>query len=461
MNRYWGWQITSDRLALVLATEPAPASWQSLTMVVRFGPSHHRCAHRSIQPRSTLAFDYLSVFFFFILFLPTVVLLNQWTMTFPRNGIVGGEAVGAVVAAAAFTAPINRHHHHHRNRCRYYYQCKQQGIRRRRRTRTTTTTTTTVSSLPDMYAELAQKTLDVPAWPASEGRRKQFTERPDGSLTPVAFEDGHGTIGVFGMLSTNDNAMAILQPCCDAFELFRKDVESALGQCMDSSYTETDSPSRRQLQAIPQPMGSHHITVSMIHEHPSLLKTEEERKRWRPLSTEQIEQLVDGLSSNDFAKPQLTLHSLLWTPDGALIAGFVESDNDSSDSVNDHGGDNDGDSSINTKHAGFASLRSSTIGMSRSIVGELTSLPKNLIHATIGRVLGLDGDPPSSQEQAVLNDLVRRHNNEILPRVVQSVRASGGTFTMETVSMVRNDVFFMFEYTEYGPFQLLGSQGCV
>jgi hypothetical protein len=74
-----------------------------------------------------------------------------------------------------------------------------------------------------------------------------------------------------------------------------------------------------------------HLTIAIFPEHPQILSTtSEEIKYWVPTSEDTMYGLVKHLDQYVFStakklKPSnLQLHSILLTPDGAMIAGFTE-----------------------------------------------------------------------------------------------------------------------------------------
>ena len=90
--------------------------------------------------------------------------------------------------------------------------------------------------------------------------------------------------------------------------------------------------------------------------------------------------------------------------------------------------------------------------MSQEVLGDvLTTRPKNLIHATIGRIVALPSNASDRQYQ-LLTELAAEYNQDILPRVVHSIREeakSGGVFTMQELSLARNIIWMLKEYKEY------------
>lgn len=179
---------------------------------------------------------------------------------------------------------------------------------------------------------------------------------------------------------------------------------------------------------------SYHICVSVFHEHPSLLP-EEERRKWRRVDERLGERLAAALraSTGALAPPTLQLDSLSITADGAFIAGFVDD-----------------------AHGAFAALRAAAGRCGEETIGgELTSRPKALIHVTLGRLLGVPAALSDEQRERIAH-LVRRHNAHVLPaRVARAPHA----LTMHSLSLARDQVWWMTEYSLLDTWPLDGSWG--
>lgn len=260
-------------------------------------------------------------------------------------------------------------------------------------------------------------------WPHAEGIRASFREDEHGILQPPAFEDGHGPIGVYAMLQDNADAMAVLRWCQAAFD----DITASLCQVL----TPTQQEQLMGCLRIVPDERSLHTCVSVFHEHPSLLKDDEQRAAWRAVDQDLAHSLATALSAchATSARPLLALDSLSLTADGALIAGFVD------DEV-----------------AAFGELRtsSSDVGV-QAIGGTLTSRPKTLIHVTLGRLLGRPDDMSDEQDEAFAAK-IRRFNSETLPQMV--ARSSPRTFELRACSLVRDSVWLMTDFIEYARWPL-------
>jgi hypothetical protein len=369
--------------------------------------------------------------------------------------------------------------------------------------------------LSQVYADLAQRTNQLETWPDSKAfceqclvprtilptNTKSSDDDPHTSIrvssttttttvyTLPEFTDGHGPVGIFALLHNNDIARSILKLCDEAFDEFCHDVcNDILRLGTDNSNNNEQQQQRNAmkenwiLQTLPT---SHHITVAMIQEHPQFLRggNKDDLKKWRPLSNTFLLELSDKLrhyhqtvffsssSNNEISSPsslpppppqmELQLDSVLWTPDGAMIAGFIDKN----------------ESSLSSS---FQQLRESSLDIVRREMGGdlMTSRPKNLIHVTLGRIVGLPPPPPpgerpmtstkttvtQSQQQKeqskALTELCRRYNTEYLPTLVDSIQkhhATGGCFPLSHLSVARNKIWMMQDYMEYATWPLIGT----
>ena len=207
------------------------------------------------------------------------------------------------------------------------------------------------SDLPALYANIRRQANEAAtSWPAATPIASRCVRQPDGRLQPPAFDDGHGPIGAYAMLTAADN-LAVLRWCRSAFERFIAEFEAVL----------TSEEQRRtmasELWLVEE--RSWHTCVAVFHEHPSLLK-DDELSKWRAVDQALVLQLAGAVreGTRHLAAPQLTLDSLSICADGALIAGFRD----------------DPDHSFAALRAASAASAVATLG------GELTSRPKALIH---------------------------------------------------------------------------------
>lgn len=288
-----------------------------------------------------------------------------------------------------------------------------------------------VDSLSSVYKKMASRALQVPSWPDSATSNKLF--RRNGSYVIPTFPITEAPLAVAALLDHNHSARRILKDCDRVFETFLSEIQIALSSSMHL----TRNLERNVWRITP---GTHHITVAVFQEHPSLLLDETDRGRWRPVQENVAEQVFSELSShqqnNDrLMAPMLQLDSLLITGDGVMIAGFVD------------------------RLESFQKIRLSCLEIARSVIGELTSRPKKLMHVTLGRVLAMP-DGINVNEQQAVNELVRTYNTRILPEKVVSMRKSlpdDASFWLTEVTMIRDVVWMLREIKYYGSWSFVRS----
>lgn len=245
-------------------------------------------------------------------------------------------------------------------------------------------------SLRSLYKELRAKTFSAAAanhWPDRSSRASLGRGLTSNAthVWPNRFNE-HGPLQVAAFLDKNVAAMALIQKVRhDVFEPFVASVLDALGK-----------PARERVAAGVYWPASHslHVVMTVFSEHPSLLD-EAQRQRWQPVSVKQEQMLatrvricarsllhLPRLDAYRFvsrmcqlrttvlapgATPPLAIdfRGCIVTPDGSMIATFVEADTGAS--------------------LGDLRTRLSTAGTTE--LGELNSRPKKLIHVTVGRLL--------------------------------------------------------------------------
>jgi len=313
-----------------------------------------------------------------------------------------------------------------------------------------------IESLSKSYKEIAKTALVVENWP--EGNSIFFKDE-DGVFTIPSFPEEDAPLAVVAMLDRNENARNILSECGKIFASFLSDLRAALvGSAADydsnenktdaigsgtESFVGFDNTTSSLTAEIDRciwrvPVGTHHITVAVFQEHPSILARESDKQKWRRVEEDVAEEVFSQVSSYQeensvvIGAPILHLESLLLTRDGALLAGFVDTSPSSS----------------------FQHLRTSALQIAASIVdGDLTSRPKNLIHVTLGRLLALPEDLSDAQRTEA-NSLVRRYNTEILPAQTsylhESIQPQGATFELTELTMIRDIVWTLQKIREYG-----------
>ena len=135
------------------------------------------------------------------------------------------------------------------------------------------------ANLQGAYANIrAQCDEKALGWPHAEGIRSSFREDEHGMLRPPAFEDGHGPVGVYAMLQENSEALAVLRWCRAAFD----DVTASLCEVLSPAQQEQ---LMGRLRIVPEER-AYHTCVSVFHEHPSLLKDDEQRRAWQPVDAD-------------------------------------------------------------------------------------------------------------------------------------------------------------------------------
>jgi hypothetical protein len=293
--------------------------------------------------------------------------------------------------------------------------------------------------LSQTYREIAQRANQLERWPDSQ----QFCDdclvynEAIKTFHLPSFTDGNGPIGVFGLLHRNPKARSILTKCDVAFDAFCDEIQQNI---LDAEQQQQQQQQNGMKDWILQsPPTSHHISVLILQEHPSFLRTPEDLEKWRPISENRAHRLSTAFARDhetlSTSCPELELDSLLWTPDGAMIAAFIDTSSDQS----------------------FDRLRHSCRVIAQDELGDiLTTRPKNLIHSTIGRVIGLPSGASAAQHEA-LRALSRTYNEQVLPDLVESIREShhGGRFLLEEVSLARNTIWMLQEYIEYASWSLV------
>ena len=229
---------------------------------------------------------------------------------------------------------------------------------------------------------------------------------------PPRFADATGPIGIYAMLHRNAEACAMLAACKLEFEAFIALIEAVLNP------TQVRELRALLLWASPS---SWHTCVSVFQEHPSML-SDEDKARWRKVTDADAKALAAALRERYAAlePPQLALDTLIVCADGALIAGFLET----------------------SYLAPFGALRSASTEVGAAVLGELTSRPKRLIHVTLGRLLGVPASLSAVQRAAVASAVKTFNAGRRRPV------AAATPITLPEVSLARDDVWFMTEYTE-------------
>lgn len=293
----------------------------------------------------------------------------------------------------------------------------------------------TTRRLSKTYRDIAEASNSLQRWPDSKSFCDDclvYNNELESYGLP-SFNDGHGSLGVFGFLHGIVPARSIMTVCDGIFDQFCCQVHDKV---LADDQDQQAALGRWILQSPPT---SHHISVAILQEHPTFLRNREDREKWQPISDSTIHDLASSFASYHPAYlsecPTLELDSLLWTPDGALIAGFIDT----------------------SQEQAFEKLRQSSRSIAQDTLGDvLTTRPKNLIHATVGRLLGLPPGASDGQDESLTN-LASEYNQQVLPEVVNQIRSESehcGTFVLEELSLARNTVWMLHEYKEYASWSL-------
>mmetsp|Transcript_22538 Transcript_22538/g.62627 ORF Transcript_22538/g.62627 Transcript_22538/m.62627 type:complete len:361 (-) Transcript_22538:2624-3706(-) len=318
--------------------------------------------------------------------------------------------------------------------------------------------------LSQVYWDMAQKSVDA-NWPLSDKIRSFFDPHPDSGFTnqPPVFPGDEGPIGMFCFFDAergyNVEGIELVQDCVALFSDFcRTTLPQHLGPSSSPSFEEDVQPYIVECKAS-------HIAVAIFQENARLMASSTNEKQTNDLlavSSDQVQELVNVLlpaidSSTQqstkihdvIAKPNepnkdvhskpietsllsimLELDSIIWTADGALIAGFVDKGN--------VGGEEDKEATE------FLSLRQNLIRNAKTVLPSLTSRPKNLIHVTLGRVLGF------SPDEANVSELIQRYNTHVWPQKVKELRHKHrGGFPLSHITLHRNTVWLCEEGKYY------------
>jgi len=288
----------------------------------------------------------------------------------------------------------------------------------------------------------------------------------------------HGPFGLVALITPhqfNPAAVPLIDECLDCFDAFVRDLRDIIiptTSIASSRSTTTTTQQQQEQQQQQQNLVLHiipraavpHICVFLVHEHPSLLQQVDatERDAWRPVDDatmqtvveDDVSPIVASLLLNSGGALQLQLDSILLTPDGGMIAGFVDISQPQQQPT-----EKDGSSSSVSL---FANLKHQCRAAVTRRVGTLTSRPKNLIHVTLGRVLGFGngatqglGISDDTQQERVVQ-LVQRYNEHVLPQTVEEIkqRHNQGIWQLQQLCFLRNTVWFCEENIIYKTWNL-------
>lgn len=296
-------------------------------------------------------------------------------------------------------------------------------------------------TLSQVYQEIASKALRVKNWPDSTNADLLFQRGKNGEYLIPSFEEQEAPLGVTAIVDRNKDARRITQECDQIFASFVNDLVDAIAATDSKDPREKvvkhDVAEELEKYIWRVPEGTHHMTLAVFQENPSLLLDEAEKLKCQRVEEHVAMKVYQEISNyinntDQVYSPRLKLDSLLLTGDGAMIAGFIDTSNL------------------------FEVMRTSLSGIAAAIIGDLTSRPKKLMHVTVGRVLALPQDLSPTQRQAV-NSLVRQYNSDILPKKVTSMKNTmpqEASFALTELTMIRDIVWTLRKIKEYGTFHL-------
>lgn len=301
--------------------------------------------------------------------------------------------------------------------------------------------------LPEIYRQIAQQALSTSSWPDCDAFVKLLhTDPQSGKIVPPRFADGYGPVGVsfqFGRTQQqqqpqqhNQQAQALLSECTRALTAFVKEAESLYN-------SNNDNNTKNNNWFYKPPPATLHMIVAIFQAHPSFLSSDEERRAWQPIGPRQMPILIQSLHDALAQQPPIVvrLDSLLWTPDGALIAGFAE----------------DNDENAIEEYLPFTQLKSTCVQAAlRALPTGLTTRPKKLMHVTLGRLLRR---PPTDAQQTALMALMQRYNRQVLPDLVRDIVSvhnnnnnNKGRMLLDELVLIREWTWLSNEYEELAVF---------
>lgn len=288
--------------------------------------------------------------------------------------------------------------------------------------------------LSQIYKEIAKRTNEMEHWPDDANAKFLFPKDSNGAYQIPSFPEQDAPLAVVAIVDRNEAGSQIMKQCGEIFEAFCQELKEILASNGDRDIQKIEADLERYILRTPQ--GTHHSTVAVFQENPALLLDETEKKKYSRVDEAIAEKLYLDIARHqeqNICSPQLVLDSILLTPDGAMIAGFV----DVSSACN------------------YQQIRVSSIEMAEKTIGQLTSRPKKLIHVTAGRVLSLPVGLTVAQRKAV-TELVQWYNSVVLPAKVKSMLESpdGASWTLTEISMIRDIVWTLRKIKEYGSWHL-------
>jgi hypothetical protein len=298
-------------------------------------------------------------------------------------------------------------------------------------------------NLSSLYQQIRDQAIQTPHWPASQTISQVFDCGNNVCHTP-SFKDGNGPVALVALFSESHNpsALPLIQNCLSQFDQFIQYLCKVITNTKeDPSQCLHAASSKSILHVINAKVP--HICILVFQEHPSLL-TPEQNIHWRSVDEATVHALSNDLSTTVFnnitASIGLQLDSILITPDGAMIAGFIP--------IHE----------VARSTYQFIQTESSTVARKR-LQTELTSRPKQLIHVTLGRILGFPDDALMDEtSRAQIQDLVRQYNLEVLPAFVANChKTNQHIWHLQHITLLRNTVWLCEENTIYRVWDLARS----
>lgn len=212
-------------------------------------------------------------------------------------------------------------------------------------------------------------------------RAKCVVDPANGKLVPPSFEKGKGPIGSVALHSRNAQGAELFRIARSVMDAFIKDLTSRIFGIFSTAVGE--SWSERTVWFCPEEF--FHTIVTVFMEAEEIVDDPEVQAKCRKVSDEERTELAETLKMGckEVPPPHLRVIGYRITPDGAFLVLFEE------------------DEAKDTEGASFTDLRQRTAQIGTEVLGELTSRPKNIVHATVGRVLEEPEDLTEAQRGAL------------------------------------------------------------
>lgn len=277
-----------------------------------------------------------------------------------------------------------------------------------------------------MYEDLWRNTATrAPQWPQAAAMRNKLVvaDARTGRLAPPRFDSGVvGSAVFYGQTQEGKELFLNARMVMEAF------VNDLALHAMGGDTGRIAAWREQAVWWCPEP--AFHTILTIFMETREILDNPEERQKCREVSVEEEHQLTEALLVGlaKYAELKLKVIGYRVTPDGALIVLFEEPRGEGNS---------------------FTALRQTAAYIGTSVIGELTSRPKNIIHATVGRVMLLPEDL-SDAERAAATEVVRKWSQAFgaghwpgKPR--QSLPGLHGTLPVPQIYLYRETVWWLTE----------------